>query len=209
MRKKQASFDVLQNFLPQNTYTYIVPFIEQYTIHLTITKDRKQVLGDYRNPTPDKPFHRISINGTLNKYSFLITLLHEIAHLITFVHHQHKVSPHGKEWKSFFSNLLSPLMGKNIFPTSVEKALIKYIKNPGASSCSDPHLFRALLAFDQKDENYSLVEELPTNSLFKSTDGHTYKLLEKRRTRYVCEQVDTHKKFLFPSLMHVFPINSD
>ena len=117
MRKKQASFDVLQNFLPDNTYTYIVPFIEQYTIHLTITKDRKQVLGDYRNPTPDKPFHRISINGTLNKYSFLITLLHEIAHLITFVHHQHKVSPHGKEWKSFFSNLLAPLMGKNIFPS--------------------------------------------------------------------------------------------
>jgi SprT protein len=125
------------------------------------------------------------------------------------VHHQHKVSPHGKEWKSFFSNLLAPLMGKNIFPPSVEKALIKYIKNPGASSCSDPHLFRALLAFDRKDENYSLVEELPTNSLFKSTDGHTYKLLEKRRTRYVCEQVGTHKKFLFPSLMHVFPINSD
>jgi hypothetical protein len=198
----------LQNFLPDNTYAYIVPFIEQYTIHLTITKDRKQVLGDYRNPTPDKPFHRISINGTLNKYSFLITLLHEIAHLITFVHHQHKVSPHGKEWKSFFSNLLAPLMGKSIFPTSVEKALIKYIKNPGASSCSDPHLFKALLAFDQIDEKYCLLEQLSLNSLFKSNDGHIYQLLEKRRTRYVCEQQNTKKKFLFPGIFPILPINT-
>jgi len=208
MRKKQASFDVLQNFLPDNTYAYIVPFIEQYTIHLTITKDRKQVLGDYRNPTPDKPFHRISINGTLNKYSFLITLLHEIAHLITFVNHQHKVSPHGKEWKSYFSNLLAPLMGKSIFPTSIEKALIKYIKNPGASSCSDPHLFKALLAFDQIDEKYCLLEQLSLNSLFKSNDGHIYQLLEKRRTRYVCEQQNTKKKFLFPGIFPILPINT-
>ena len=39
------------------------------------------------------------MNNNLNKYSFLITITHEIAHMMIWEKHQNKVDPHGEEWK--------------------------------------------------------------------------------------------------------------
>src|SRR6478735_9687490 len=102
MKKQETSLTFLDQFLPEGAYEQIAPFFQTHTIHLNVTHDRKSVLGDYRHPVPDVPYHRISINATLNPYSFLITLLHELAHLTTTVAYGLKASPHGSEWKSEF-----------------------------------------------------------------------------------------------------------
>ena len=144
MKKEETSLTFLQRFIPEGTYDQVAMYFKTHTIYLTLTHERKSVLGDYRHPTKAEPHHRISINANLNRFSFLITLLHEIAHLLTFVTHGNKVSPHGTEWKNEFKKVLIPFIGKHFFPPDVEKALIAYIHDPAASTCTDPRLYKAL-----------------------------------------------------------------
>src|SRR6266699_1008953 len=102
MSKKEAPLTELGSFLPQGSVDEVIRFLHQYNVHLTITRERQSVLGDYRNKLVHKN-HRISVNGNLNKYSFLITLLHELAHLLTYEKYGHRIQPHGAPWKSEFS----------------------------------------------------------------------------------------------------------
>src|SRR5919107_445470 len=102
MAKKEAPISTLQDFLPEGTYEPVLEYLHHYRVHLTVAKERKSILGDYRHRTKHES-HRISVNGNLNKYSFLITLLHELAHLVTFQKHGNKVQSHGKEWKSMYA----------------------------------------------------------------------------------------------------------
>ena len=81
MPKKESPLTALNSFLPEGSFEDVARYLHQYKVHLTITRERQTILGNYRNKVFDKN-HRISINGNLNKYSFLITLLHELAHLL-------------------------------------------------------------------------------------------------------------------------------
>ncbi|HAD34265.1 MAG TPA: hypothetical protein DCF44_07170 [Chitinophagaceae bacterium] len=45
----------------------------------------------------------MSVNGNLNSYHFLITLLHEIAHMLVWEQFRNRVKPHGLEWKHVFA----------------------------------------------------------------------------------------------------------
>src|SRR5829696_6839224 len=101
MHKKEAPISHLENFLPPATYEAVLQYLQFYKIHLTIAKERKSILGDYRHRTHHEN-HRISVNGNLNHFSFLITLLHELAHLLTFEQYKNNVQAHGKEWKTIF-----------------------------------------------------------------------------------------------------------
>ena len=83
MAKAGRPLDEIANFLPEDCAEYVIEYLQTYSVHLTVTRKRVTVLGDYRAKHKDLP-HRISVNGNLNRYSFLITLLHEIAHLLTF-----------------------------------------------------------------------------------------------------------------------------
>ena len=203
MKKKETSITFLEQFLPIGAFEEVAPFFKSHTIHLTLTHERKSVLGDYRNPTIEDPFHRISINATLNPYSFLITLLHELAHLFTFVHFGHKVNPHGKEWKTQFRHILIPFIGKKLFPPDVEKALLAYLHDPAASTCTDPRLFKALYRYDERKPHHKLVDELELNQHFQTEDGQTYQKLEKLRTRTRCRNLQNGKMYLFQGIVEV------
>jgi SprT protein len=203
MKKQEKSFSFLEQFLPEGAYAQVAPFFNTHVVHLTLTHERKSVLGDYRNPTPDAPYHRISINANLNPYSFLITLLHELAHLYTFVHFQHKASPHGKEWKTQFRHILIPFLGKRFFPSEVEKALFAYLHNPAASTCTDAGLFKALYLYDDHRPGFKLVDDLAVNQFFATDDGEVYQKLEKLRTRTKCRNINTGKLYLFQGIIEV------
>ncbi|HRG83972.1 MAG TPA: hypothetical protein PLO99_15735, partial [Chitinophagaceae bacterium] len=77
MPKKEVPVDHLQHYLPPGTGEQVMTYLHQYKVHLTITRGRKTILGDYRHRT-NYDAHRISVNGNLNPFSFLITLLHEL-----------------------------------------------------------------------------------------------------------------------------------
>jgi len=203
MPKEERSLSGLTAFLPPDTFEMVAPFFKQHTIHLTLTHDRKSVLGDYRAPFGNTPYHRISINATLNPYSFLITLLHELAHLFTYVKHKHKVSPHGKEWKLEFRQTLIPFVGKTIFPPDVEKALNDYLQNPAASTCTDPQLYKALHRYDAAKPGWKFMDEVRVDEQFETEDGRRFVKLEKRRTRSRCKELMTGKMYLFSGIAYV------
>src|SRR5690349_15654569 len=119
MSKQQAPLEYLSKFIPATAVPRVLEYLHQYKVHLTITRERKSVLGDYRHATPHKN-HRISVNGNLNPYAFLITLVHELAHLVTFMQFGNRVSPHGREWKDCYALLLKDFMGSGVFPPVVE-----------------------------------------------------------------------------------------
>jgi hypothetical protein len=203
MSKTETPIRALARFLPPDTFPYVAPFFQQYAIHLTLTRERKTVLGDYRHPVDGKPYHRISINSNLNPYSFLITLLHELAHLTTFLKHNARVAPHGKEWKAEFRDILLPFVQRHIFPTDIAQALQAYVHNPAASTCTDQALYKALYHYDNRKPGFMLLEMIPLNHCFAMHDGRLFRLLGQRRTRFKCQELKTGRNYLIPGIVEV------
>jgi hypothetical protein len=206
MPKKQVPLKTLEDFLPENSAEEVIYFLNKYKVQLTVTRQRQSILGDYRHAHNDKT-HRISVNGNLNKYSFLITLLHELAHLFTFDKFGNKVQPHGKEWKNCFSNILANFITKKIFPEDIENALYKTISNPAASSCGDENLLRVLMKYDKLKETHQLVEQIEIGSHFQIKGGRVFRKDELVRKRYKCTELSTGKQYLFSGLFEVKKIN--
>ncbi|HEY1113852.1 MAG TPA: SprT-like domain-containing protein [Chitinophagaceae bacterium] len=202
MAKKEAPINHLQHFLPPNTFEAVYRYLQQYQVHLTVARERKSILGDYRHRIPGKN-HRISVNGNLNPYAFLITLLHELAHLLTFEQYGNSVASHGREWKAIFGKLLAQFIEHNVFPPDIKKALLNSLHNPAASSCADELLLRTLKKYDEKVSHLKMVEDVPHAALFQTHDGKVFRKGEKVRKRFKCVEVKTGKLYLFSPVYEV------
>ncbi|GAA4326685.1 SprT-like domain-containing protein [Flaviaesturariibacter amylovorans] len=202
MAKQEAPLNALARFLPPGTYEPVAAYLHQYHVHLTVARERKSILGDYRHRHRDQN-HRISVNGTLNPYAFLITLLHELAHLLTFEQYGNRVAPHGAEWKQLFGKLLAQFIEHNVFPDDIRTALLRSVHNPAASSCADEVLLRTLKKYDKGSEGLVLVEAVPEGGLFQTSDGRVFQRKEKMRKRYRGLEVKTGKMYLFSPVYEV------
>ena len=202
MPKKEVPIGQLQDYLPPGTYEAVLSYLRQYKVHLTVARERKSILGDYRHRTYQDN-HRISINGNLNTYSFLITLLHELAHLLTFEQFGNKVLAHGREWKVIYAKMLAQFLEHKIFPADIEAELFQSLQNPAASTCAEDGLLRVLRNYDSKESHHRLVEEIAKNGLFRLNDGRVFKKGEKLRKRYRCVEVRTGKVYLFSPVYEV------
>lgn len=202
MPKQEAPFLALQSYLPEGSYEGVLYYLQHYKVHLTVTRSRSTILGDYRHSHAGQN-HRISVNGSLNKYAFLITLLHELAHLFTYERFGHRVMPHGNEWKNEFSKILVQFILQKVFPADIEKALLRTLQNPAASSCADEKLLRILYRYDVKKEGMVLVEQVTEGGLFSIKGGRVFKRGEKIRKRYKCTEVKTGKQYLFSPVYEV------
>jgi hypothetical protein len=196
MARNEAPLDQLQSYLPPNTYEAVLQYLHHYQVHLTVARERRTILGDYRHRTHGKS-HRISVNGNLNAYAFLITLLHELAHLLTFEQYGNKVQSHGKEWKHIFGQLLHQFIQHQIFPADIRAALMQSLQNPAASSYADDTLLRVLKGYDKQKDNVVFVENVPEGQLFKTHDGKIFRRGERVRKRFKCEEVATKRLYLF------------
>jgi hypothetical protein len=193
----------LEKYLPAGSAAYAHDLLWQYGIQLHIKKPRKTKLGDYRPPKTGEP-HRISINNNLNPYSFLVTFLHETAHLINFEKNGFKVKPHGTEWKLEFRHVALPVLSTDFLPGEVLNAISKYVKNPSASSCTSPELVRALKIYDTHQDFSVLLESLPEGAHF-NIDNRTFKKGEKLRSRFRCLEIKSNKWYFVPGLLEVKP----
>lgn len=207
MPKKEAHISALQQFLPPNTYEPVSEYLHHYRVHLTVAKERKSILGDYRHRTHAQN-HRISVNGNLNRYAFLITLLHELAHLLTFEKFGNRIAPHGREWKQIFAQLLAQFIKHDVFPEDIKRALFDSLHDPAASSCSDEALLRVLKGYDEKGTHLVFVESIPEGALFKTHDGKVFRKGERVRKRFKCEEEKTKKIYLFSPIYEVEQITS-
>ncbi|MFM2224060.1 MAG: hypothetical protein RJA07_262 [Bacteroidota bacterium] len=185
---QQHLADILKKHIPEIACMEIAQLILFHKVHLTIKWNRQTKLGDYRAPRKGEQ-HRITINHALNKYNFLITLVHELAHLTTHEKFGYKVASHGIEWKNEFKLLMQPfLFHQPVFPDDIRLALLAYMQNPKAASCGDVKLMQVLNNYNlQKNK---LVNELSLGTHFSlNTESRIFRLDKKLRKNYLCKEI--------------------
>lgn len=193
--------NVLAQYMPPEAAPVIAKWIDYFQCEFKISKSRATKLGDYRHPFKEAG-HKISVNNNLNRYAFLVTTVHEFAHLLTWNDHKNKVKPHGEEWKHNFKRMMAPFLEQDIFPSDLHFVITGYLHNPSASSCTDLKLSRALKKYDARLDQ-SRLEELPHNAVFTIKDGRRFKKGEKLRKRFRCECLDNGNIYLFNPLAEV------
>ncbi|MDT0645500.1 SprT-like domain-containing protein [Zunongwangia sp. F260] len=185
---------ILEKYLPGHALEPVFVLIQTNNVHLKIVNERRTRHGDYRK-MPDG-VQQITINANLNKYRFLITLIHEIAHLVAFNRFGRNIKPHGQEWKLTFRNLMLPFIRPEIFPNKLLPVIAHHFRNPKASSDTDARLSIALKSYDpQNDKNY--IFEVPFGAVFQIYNGKIFKRGPRRIKRYECLEISTGKIYLF------------
>jgi SprT protein len=185
---------VLQKYIPEHSVDICFELIKANQVHLKIVNERVTRHGDYRKALSGK--HEITVNTSLNKYRFLITLIHEIAHLVAFEKYGRNIKPHGDEWKMTFQRLMVPFIRPEIFPNQLLPLLARHFRNPKASSDTDATLSLALKQFDpENDKNY--IFEIPYGSVFRIHNGKIFKKIALRLKRYECLELNSGRVYLF------------
>jgi len=184
----------------QVSLTLVERLLEGKNVSVRIASPRKTKRGDYRHPLGSKP-HLISVNGNLPPYSFLVTLVHEIAHLYVWERFGKKAKPHGIEWKRTFQGIMQPFLEEEIFPEHIKTPLARYLRNPAASTSGDMELYKALEYAHKKKVDTYLVEDVPDGDRFTLNDGRTFTKLYKLRKTFLCEEVSTGRKYRVSPLM--------
>lgn len=186
--------ETLAKYLPEHAVKPVFELIVANAVHLKIVNQRVTRHGDYRRALSGK--HEITVNGSLNKYRFLITLIHEIAHLVAFEKFGHLIKPHGNEWKHTFQRMMVPYIRPEIFPPQLLPLLARHFKNPAASSDTDATLSLALKQYDaQNDKNY--IFEVPYGAAFRIHNGKIFRKGALRTKRYECEEIKSGRLYLF------------
>ncbi|QOG03677.1 SprT-like domain-containing protein [Flavobacterium sp. MDT1-60] len=196
--------ETLARYIPEHAVKPVFDLIVANQVHLKIVNERQTRHGDYRRGHTGK--HEITVNASLNKYRFLITLIHEIAHLVAFEKFGRNIKPHGEEWKFTFQRLMVPFIRPEIFPGQLLPLLARHFKNPSASSDTDTTLSLSLKQYDaENDKNY--IFEIPYGSVFRIKNGKIFKKLAVRTKRFECIEISSGKTYLFNPNAEVELIN--
>jgi hypothetical protein len=187
-------------YIPVTAQGYCSSLAITYTFNFKLKNNRLTKLGDFRHDKRAKQF-TISVNRDLNPFQFLITYIHELAHLKVAVDHQGSTKAHGKEWKTAFQELLRPVLTKDVFPEPLLLVLQKHMINPKAAAGSDPKLWAAL-------KNYDSITTIPTLDSVKEGDTFIFRKkefvkIEKRRTRVLCKEIKSGRLYLIPGIADV------
>lgn len=198
---------LFEKHIPLAAATYCVSLWQSTPFSFKVQKPRTSKLGDFRY-RKDRKIQTITINSDLNKFQFLLTYIHEVAHLYTFEKFGNSLAPHGMEWKKEFQKLMSPLLVDSVFPKDILIPLRAHMQNPSASSARDLFLMKEMSKYDVKSETISdhifLSDLLPGREFLLS--GRKFKKGETKRTRVLCEEVDSGRKFLVSRLAKVKPV---
>jgi len=185
---------ILLKYLPERSVPTVFELIRGNNVSLKIVNERVTKHGDYRRSPNGE--HQITINSNLNKYRFLMTLVHEVAHLIAIEKYGREIKPHGAEWKYTYKQLMLPFINPAVFPNQLLPDIANHFKNPRASSDTDAKLSVLLKQFDERnDKNY--IFEIPLGSTFRIHNGKVFKKGNRRVKRYECLELSSGRVYLF------------
>lgn len=184
----------LNRFMPPGTATLYVRQIESVRgINFKLTRERSSKNGDYRpNVTPWR--HQISVNITLPPFHFLVTLLHETAHLM--VHERYKAhgEPHGSRWQAAFSELIVPYIQPGVLPHEMAHALSNHVAKGFATTTGDPLLLAVFRKLDGSANFITTLETLPDGAVF-ALQGQLFRKGQKLRTFYKCLSLSNQREY--------------
>lgn len=192
--------DILQKHVPTVSVPYCLHLWQNTPFKFKLRKSRQSKIGDFSCKHGQVP--QITVNDDLHPLLFLITYVHEVAHLHVHRQYGHRVEGHGEEWKSAFRDLLAPVMIPEIFPGKLLRGLKRHMVNPRASTFSDTELTELLRSVDAKWSRATLLSEIPEGSLF-GLHGKWFRKGALQRTRVLCLELKTKRKFLVPADMPV------
>lgn len=195
MNQQEQFLEAFKKYLPAGAVEYCFSLWQEKPFNFYITKGRLTKLGDFRY-RKDRKLQTISINHDLNPYQFLITFVHEVAHYRAFENHGFNIKPHGAEWKMTFRKLMIPLLNDKVFPKEIQVALSRHLKNPKASTGADLFLSKTVKAFDNNIQSGKVfLADLAKGEVFE-LQGRKFQKDHTKRTRVLCEEVQTGKKYL-------------
>lgn len=218
MQSRGHGIAAIARHLPEGTTAYVANLLGDgilatTAVEVRIVGSRRTKLGDHRGPARGRAAHRITVNDDLNPYAFLTTLLHEIAHAVTWERHERhrrrfarRVLPHGPQWKEAFGRILEPVVAGAMLPGDVSTALSRYLRDPRAATCSDRGLVLALSRYDAPDPRRVMVEEVATGAEFRIEGRGTFLKGPKLRTRYRCYDARTGAEYRIHALCRVVPV---
>lgn len=203
--EKNKKINSFFDHFPPTVAEYCFQLWHDYPFDFIVSKSRHSKLGDYRF-SPQKG-HQITVNRNLNSYAFLVTYLHEVAHLLTYLAYKNKVLPHGEEWKNSFRSIFEPILEEGLLPDELINVLKSYLVNPSATSTGHGPLVDALKTYDTANSSITL-HALPENQIFllKNLELIKGKL---RRTRYFCREAKTGKLYLVAKNAQVTPLETN
>lgn len=191
---------ILLDHIPPASHSYVESLLYQYSFVFKLKNKRSTKLGDFRNDKTNRQYI-ISVNRDLNPYQFLITFLHELAHLV-IADSDYKVrKAHGVEWKDAFRSLVQPILREDIIPQPLNRALIRHMKNPKASAGSDPQLWSAFKSLDS-NPNVLILDNLPDGKEFIFRKKK-FRKVKKRRTRVLSMDLNSKRLYLIPAIAEV------
>jgi hypothetical protein len=207
MNPPKQLIEILSAQVPQNAVAYCVKIWESEPFSFHVLRPRTTKLGDFRFRA-DRKIQTITLNSDLNPFQFLLTYLHEVAHLHVFIQHGKGNPPHGEFWKRKFQELMDPVLTESIFPLDILIPLKKHMKNPAASSTRDLFLMKEMSKYDHQSPTKG--DEIFLSDLLPGKDflllGRKFKKGETLRTRVLCEEIHSGRKFLVSQLAKVKPI---
>lgn len=200
----------LSRHIPLKAVPLLEGMFNRYPLRFVIERSRSSKWGDYRPPLGRDERHRISVNGTLNPYAFLLTAVHEYAHLLVKVRHpRERKQAHGKEWKAYFTEALQPFLDGGCFPADISDVLRIHMRNPRASVTADLRLQEILLRYDELPENAILLRDLPEGSLFHGPDGRLFRKKSTLRKRVLCTCLNDRRDYRVYALLLVQPYKAE
>jgi SprT protein len=206
--KKDDIRHALRNHIPRKALENCVNLIIRYKIDFRVTPSRHSKYGDYQAPHRGSG-HKITVNDDLNKYAFLITFIHEVAHLTTWNKHRRVKFPHGLHWKNEFSRLMQHHLKTDVFPRVIVEALHRYLMNPAATSCCDIQLQKALQLYDKPKRGWKLLEDIEYNIPFLIGNGRIFIKRRQLIKNFECTEMHKRHIYLINPLMQVRPLRSD
>ena len=186
-------------YIPKLSVNLVKNLIKEENLTIKIVKIRKTKHGDFKKFVNGSS--QITLNLIENKYRFLITLIHELAHFRVNKNSNFKKAPHGSELKNTYKLLMLPFLNNSIFPEKILSKLAKHMKNPSATTDSDIDLVISLSEYDKHNDSVFLFDVL-SESLFEF-NNKIYKKIGKLRKRYICKDILKNKKYLFSPVTRV------
>jgi SprT protein len=189
--------DILQSHVPTTAIPYCFDLWKATPFELKVSRSRQTKVGDFTSRGTRK-HPRITLNIDLNPFQFLLTYVHEVAHLHVYLKHGNRVDPHGEQWRTTFTELMIPMLWENVFPEEILHELRRHMINPMASSFSDPRLTQVMRKFDHNAHQFVTLSELPEGSIFTFQKRQFIKG-KLRRTRVLCREVKSKRDYLVPA----------
>lgn len=189
----------LRERLPGPAFPVVLDWLRANPVVVRIARPRTSKLGDFSAARGDRP-HRISVNGDLNPYAFLVTLVHEFAHCEVVTMLRQWRDPHGPAWKVAYHRLMRPFLNLSVFPPDVLEALHRHLLNAPASSCTDHRLIRVLRRYDPAPGR--MLEQLGERTIFRFND-RLYVKGPRMRKRYRCRCLNDRRTYFIDPTVEV------